>query len=61
MARKLTKKEVIEHCREVFRESPEVFRGDVMAKREYFNNYTDRLCKYGMITNHQYNIWSNPF
>lgn len=58
---KLTKAEVIEHCREVFRENPEAFRGDVVAKREYFNDYTDMLCKDRRITTHQYNTWSNPF
>ena len=58
---KLTKAEVIKHCREAFRESPEIFRGDSVARREYFNDYTDMLCKDKMITNHQYNTWSNPF
>lgn len=59
--RKLTKKEVTEQCREVFRESPELYRGDDCAKREYFNDYTDMLCKDGQITSHQYSTWSNPF
>lgn len=58
---KLTKKEVTEQCRQVFRENPSIFRGDNIAKREYFNNYTDSLCKDGLITEHQYNNWSNPF
>ncbi|UVX31925.1 hypothetical protein A2a_b_00018 [Klebsiella phage VLCpiA2a] len=58
---KLTKAEVIEHCREVFRENPETFRGDAVAKREYFSDYTDMLCKDEAITTHQYNTWSNPF
>lgn len=58
---KLTKTEVIQHCREVFRENPEIYRGDSVAKREYYNDYTDMLCKEGMITTHQYNSWSNPF
>lgn len=61
MTRKLTKKEVVGNCREIFRESPEVFRGDDIAKWQYFNDYTDMLCKDGMITSHQYNTWSNPF
>lgn len=58
---KLTKAEVIKHCRGVFRENPEIFRGDAVAKREYFNDYTDMLCKDNMITTRQYNTWSNPF
>lgn len=61
MARKMTKAEVIAECREVFKEMPEVFRGDASAKREYFNDYTDSLCKDGRITQHQYDTWSNPF
>lgn len=59
--RKMTKVEVIAECRDTFREFPELFRGDTTAKREYWNNYTDSLCKAGMISNHQYNTWSNPF
>ena len=59
--RKLTKAEVVAHCREVFRDNPECFRGDFIAKREYFNNYTDMLCKDRQITEKQYNTWSNPF
>ena len=61
MARKMTKAEVIAESREVFKEMPEVFRGDAIAKREYFNDYTDSLCKAGRITHHQYDTWSNPF
>lgn len=61
MTRKLTKREVVEQCREAFRASPEMFRGDEVAKQQFFNDYTDMLCKDGHITNHQYNTWSNPF
>lgn len=58
---KMTKAEVIAECRETFREFPETFRGDDIAKQQYWNDYTDSLCKSGMISNHQYNTWSNPF
>ena len=34
---------------------------DVIAKREAWNNYTDALCKEGLITNQQYDSWTNPF
>lgn len=34
---------------------------DVIAKREAWNNYTDALCKDGVITESQYNNWTNPF
>lgn len=59
--RKMTKAEVIAECREIFREFPETFRGDDIAKQQYWNDYTDSLCKSGMISHHQYNTWSNPF
>jgi len=36
-------------------------RGDSIAKREEWNNYTDYLCKSGHITEHQYDTWDNPF
>lgn len=56
-----TKAEVVAYCREVFRNDPATFRGDVPAQREFFNNHTDSLCKDGAITSYQYNSWSNPF
>ena len=58
---KLTKQQIIDMCREVFREYPETFRGDIPAKREYFNNFTDSMCKDKMITLKQYETWTNPF
>jgi hypothetical protein len=39
-----------------------VFRkDDKLALRESWNNFTDSLCKDGMITEHQYNTWTHPF
>ena len=57
----LTKAQVVAHCREVFKKHPDAFKGDIPAKREYFNNYTDLLCKDGDITMKQYESWTNPF
>jgi len=34
---------------------------DHIAMREAFNDFTDGLCKDGLITDHQYNTWSNPY
>ena len=34
---------------------------DKVALREAWNNYTDSLCKDGLITERQYETWSNPF
>lgn len=58
---KLTKAQVVAECRQAFRDDPETFRGDVTAQREYFNNYTDMLCKDRQITVKQYETWTNPF
>ena len=53
----LTKKEVLR----MFRESFTISRTDSIMNRENFNNYTDSLCKDGLITLKQYENWSNPF
>jgi hypothetical protein len=34
---------------------------DHVARRTAWNDYTDMLCKDGMITEHQYETWDNPF
>jgi hypothetical protein len=36
-------------------------KGDTIAKREAWNDFTDMLCKEGDITENQYNNWTNPF
>ena len=36
-------------------------RGDEVAKRTEWNDYTDALCKEGLITLHQYETWDQPF
>ena len=36
-------------------------RGDDNAKRTEWNNYTDALCKDGLITTNQYVNWHQPF
>lgn len=61
MANSMTWRQVVNYCKEVFNDNPSEFRGDSVAKREFFNNYTDMLCKDGVITSKQYNTWSNPF
>lgn len=61
--RKLTKKEVIKMFRaEVMPTIIELYgRGDKVAQREEWNNFTDMLCKDRQISQHQYNTWTNPF
>ena len=36
-------------------------KSDTVWKRQEWNNFTDSLCKCGMITEKQYETWSNPF
>jgi hypothetical protein len=36
-------------------------KGDRVAIREAWNNYTDALCKEGQITMRQYETWVGPF
>lgn len=61
MATRMRKADVLAVCREAFKDDPDYFRGDAIAQREYFNNYTDALCRDGFISRHQYETWTNPF
>lgn len=64
MRTKLTKKQVLEQFRELWREliaTDPTFRRDSIAKREEFNNYVDSLNKDRQVTDHQAFTWSNPF
>lgn len=54
---KLTKKQALQ----MFLESYVGPRGDVVMKREAWNNFTDALCKDRQITDRQYAAWANPF
>ena len=61
---KMTKVQVLSDFRQLWAdviENEPSFKGDVCAKREEWNNYTDYLCKDGMITESQYDRWTNPF
>ena len=54
---KMTKAQVLFDFRQLWANMTEYepsFRGDVIAKREEWNNYTDYLCKQGVITESQY-------
>jgi hypothetical protein len=61
---KITKAQALSTFREMWADavlnSPRL-RGDDVAKCESWGNYTDSLCKDGMISDKQYNTWSNPF
>lgn len=59
----MTKKQAIQMFRNDVRPmvTKEYGRGDVVATREAWNNFTDMLCKDRQITAHQYDSWTNPF
>ena len=61
---KLTKKNALRIFKDVLNTDHVYYaniRGDKVAMRESWNNFTDSLCKDGEITESQYNTWSNPF
>ena len=59
-AQKMTKAEALSHFRLLLKDT-NLSRTDSIAKREMWNNYTDALCKEGLITLHQYENWGQPF
>ena len=56
---KMTKAEALKEFRFLFR--PFIKRGDAIAAREAWNNWTAALCKEGAITLKQYETWGQPF
>ena len=64
MRRHYTKAQVLEQFRynwKVATMQNPALKGDTIAKREDWNNFTDMLCKCDEISMNQYNNWSNPF
>ena len=61
---RLTKKQALTVFKDelkVNQESYNLIVKDKVALREAWNNYTDSLCKDGLITERQYETWANPF
>ena len=56
----MTKAEALSHFRLLLKDT-NLSRTDSIAKREMWNNYTDALCKDGVITLNQYENWGQPF
>lgn len=58
-----TKKEALEYFRNEIKPAvvDQYGKGDKVAMREAWNNYTDMLCKDGQITLKKYESWTNPF
>lgn len=57
MKKYLNKRQVLQ----MFREIDNSPKGDIVWKRESWNNFTDMLCKNGEISLKQYESWDNPF
>ena len=57
----MTKAEAIKDFRMLYKYFGGFRRGDVIAKRTKWNDYTDQLCKDGLITQKQYENWGQPF
>ena len=60
MRKKMTKAEALSRFRLLLKDT-NLSRTDSTAKREMWNNYTDALCKDGLITQKQYENWGQPF
>lgn len=56
---KLTKAQAIQQFRELYNGA--IPKGDAIARREAWSNFTDSLCKDGLITEYQDRTWTNPF
>ena len=59
-AQKMTKTEAVKMFRELYKRWGGR-RADPIAKRTEWNDWTDSLCKDGLITLKQYENWGQPF
>ena len=57
----MTKAEALKDFRILYKTFGHYRRGDVIAKRTEWNDYTDALCKRGLITPKQCENWGQPF
>ena len=57
----MTKKQALKEFKLIFKDFLKNNRFDYVAKRETWNNWTDSLCKDGLITSWQYENWDQPF
>lgn len=58
---KMNKLEALDQFKETHAEYMKENKGDKVAIRTAWNDYTDFLMKDGMITEKQYETWSQPF
>ena len=57
----MTKKEALSAFRVLYKTFTNYRPGDTTAKRTEWNDFTDHLCKQGLITSKQYDTWDQPF
>lgn len=58
---KITKLEAIDQFKEIYADYIKENKDDKVAIRTAWNDYTDMLLKDGILTEDQYNTWSQPF
>lgn len=57
----MTKQEAVQLFKNEYSEQLGKWENDKTAKITAWNNYTDILCKDGLISTKQYDTWKNPF
>ena len=57
----MTKKQALKEFKFIFKDFLKNNRFDYVAKRETWKNWTEGLCKDGLITSWQYENWDQPF
>ena len=57
----MTKKQALKEFKLIHKNFLKNNRFDYVAKREAWNNWTDGLCKDGLISFWQYENWNQPF
>lgn len=61
MTTKITKLEALDQFKEIYADYIKENKDDKIAIRTAWNDYTDMLLKDGILTENQYNTWSQPF
>jgi|TARA_R100000482_G_scaffold118141_1_gene62064 hypothetical protein len=61
MRKYMTKAEALRDFKILYKSFTNYRKGDVVAKRTEWNDFTDALCKQGLISTNQYINWHQPF
>ena len=60
-SKKMTKAEALRDFKILYKTFTNYRKDDLVAKRTEWNDFTDALCKQGLITTNQYINWHQPF